>query len=241
MANASQTFTPRPLADQDPIKSPHILSGNYFKTAAEFRSMAADDKSRWPGHFYVFPAVVIYTAAFEAFLQEHLAFSRFHLETSDSPTKDADLERIDALKMQQKPYNDFKDWVKEIFRLYDPKNAGLDPNCEKYQNLIALRELRNSVIHYNPTFIEHAVWPARLEQALHRSKVQVMNAGWVTNFLRVEVADWAHATIRAAVELFSRITGAENPFTTTDADGMLNWEYVRSNPASQPTPASGCG
>lgn len=241
MANASRTFTPRPLADREPIKSLVILSGNYFKTAAEFRSMAADEKSRWPGHFYVFPAVVMYTAAFEAFLQEHLAFSRFRLEPLDSPTKAADLERIDALKMQQKPYSDFKDWIKEIFRLYDPKGAGLDPNCEEYKNLIALKALRNSVIHYNPTFIEYAVWPARLEQALLHSKVEVMNAGWVTNFLRAEVADWAHATIRAAVVLFSQITGAENPFTSTDAGGMLNWEYVRSNPASQPTPASGCG
>jgi hypothetical protein len=65
------------------MKSLVILSGNYFKTAAEFRSMAADDTSRWPGHFYVFPAVVMYMASFEAFLQEHLAFSRFRLETSD--------------------------------------------------------------------------------------------------------------------------------------------------------------
>jgi hypothetical protein len=147
----------------------------------------------------------------------------------------ADIDRVDALKGQQKPYSDFKDWVKEIFRLYDPVGAGLDPNCEEYQNLIALKELRNSVSHYNPTFIEHAEWPARLEHALHRSKLQVMNAGWVTNFCQVEIADWAHATIRAAVELFSRITRAENPFTTTDAGGMLNWEYVRSKPASQPT------
>jgi len=193
--------------------------------------MAADDRSRWPGHFYVVPAVVMYTAAFEAFLQEHLAFSRHRLERLDAPSKAVDLERIDALKMQEKPFGDFKDWVKEIYRLYDPKGIGLDPNCEQYQNLIALKELRNSVIHYNAAFIEHAVWPARLEQALHRSKIQVMNAGWVTNFLRVEVADWAHATVRAAVELFSQITGAENPFTITDAEGMLNCEYVRSNPA----------
>lgn len=230
---------PRSLADREPIPSLAILSGNYFKTAAHFRAMAAEDKARWPGNFYVFPAVVMYTAAFEAFLQEHLAFSRFRLEKSQDARNADDLKQIDALKAQEKPFGDFKDWVKEIYRLYDPKGVGLNPNCDQYQNLIALKDLRNAVIHYNATFIEQIVWPARLEQALNRSKIQVVNAGWVTNFLRVEVADWAHTSVKAAVELFSQITGAENPFATTDADGMMNWEYVRSNPASQSTPLNG--
>jgi hypothetical protein len=239
MANSLQLFTPRPLADREALASLSILSDSYFKVANEFRAMAVTEHSRWPGHFYVFPAITMYTAAFEAFLQEHLALSRFGIEGSDDVQKLSRIESINTLKAQQRPYREFKEWVKEVYRLYDTKGVGLDPECDEYHNLLALKELRNSIIHYNPEFIEYAMWPARLEQALHRSKLDVMNAGWVTNFRRVEVADWAHDTIRAAVELFCRMSGAENPFTTTSANGMLNWEYVRSNLASQPTPKAG--
>lgn len=217
-----------------------ILSGNYFKVANELRAMAAADKSTWPGHFYICPAVTMYTTAFEAFLQEHLALSAWLLKESEDAQKADHIERIAVLKSQQRPYENFKAWVKEIYRLYDPKGVGVDPNCDEYQNLLALKELRNSLVHYNPTFIEYASWPARLEQALRLTKLEVMNAGWVTNFLRVEVADWAHATVKGAVELFCSISGTENPFTTSSADGMLNWEYVRTDSALQPAPASGC-
>jgi hypothetical protein len=235
----TSSFTPRPLADREALPNLVVLSDNYFRVANEFRTMAATDRARWPGHFYIFPAITMYAAAFEAFLQEHLALSRFMIEDSEDAQKSIHIEHINALKAQQRSYQGFKEWVKAVFRLYDPKGIGVDTACEEYQNLLALKELRNSIVHYNPEFIEYSVWPARLEQALHHSKLEVMNAGWVTNFRQLAVADWAHDTVRAAVELFCGMTGAENPFTTTSADGTFNWEYVRPNPTLQPTPEDG--
>jgi hypothetical protein len=132
---------------------------------------------------------------------------------------------LDTLKAQRQPYQEFKEWVKEIYRQYDRAKVGIDPNSAEYQNLLALKELRNSVVHYNPSFIEYISWPARLEQALHRTKVEVLNAGWVANFSRVEVADWAHDSTKAAVQLFCRLSGAEDPFTATLAqNGVPPWE-----------------
>lgn len=232
MPPSAKVFTPLALRDRESLASLSILSSSYFRVANELRAMAAADNSSWPGRSYVFPAVTMYTAAFEAFLQEHLALSAFHLEKSNDAQNSCNLEHISDLKTQQRPYNDFKKWVKEIYRLYDSQGVGLDPNCDEYQNLLALKELRNSVVHYNPTFIQYASWPARLEQALHCTKLEVMNAGWATNFQQIEVTDWAHATVKGAIELFCIISGAENPFTTTDAEGMLNWEYVRPSSTS---------
>jgi len=224
------SFRPRPLRNREARASLSNLSGNYFKAANEFRAMAVTEGSRWPGHFYVFPAVTMYVASFEAFLQEHLALYRFHLERSDDARKATHIERINALKAQQKPYRSFKEWVKGVYRLFDSKDVGLDTTCDEYQNLLALKELRNSIVHYNPAFIEYALWPANLERALQCSKIEVRNADWVSSFMRVEIADWAHETIRAAIELFCGISGVENPFTTTQADGMLNWESTKTGP-----------
>lgn len=224
MPPSAKMFTPVALRDRGALKSLPILSISYFRVANELRAMASADNSSWPGHFYIFPAVTMYTAAFEAFLQEHLTLSAFRLEQSSDAQDTSNIEHISKLKS---PDNDFKAWVKAVYRLYDPKGVGFDTNGDEYQNLVALKELRNSIVHYNPTFIQHALWPVKLEQALHRTKLEVLNAGWATNFQQVEVADWVHATVKGAVELFCNISGGENPFTTTEADGILNWEYVR--------------
>jgi hypothetical protein len=193
--------------------------------------MSAQGGSRWPGHYYVFPAVTMYVAAFEAFLQEELALAEFRLaDRSDSQAAEW-LNSIGAMKRQSDQFREFKDWVKGVFELFDRQGVGVNPDSTEFQNLLALKELRNSVVHYNPSFIEHAVWPIRLEQALHRSKLEVLNAGWVTNFSQVSIADWAHETVKAIVELFCELSSLENPFTTTDADGLLNWEHPGTNVA----------
>jgi hypothetical protein len=175
-----------------------------------------------PRHFYVFPAVAIYIAAFEAFLQENLTFARARLEDSGDPTITPILGNIDELKAQRGP---FKDWVGEIFRLFDRRGLGIDMASPEFQNLFALKELRNATIHYNPAFIEHIYWPARLEQALQRTKLEVLNAGWATNFSRPQIADWARETVKAAIELFCDASGGENPFT---ADYPSGWESTSS-------------
>lgn len=221
-AMLNSTFTPRGLKDVDGLPSLSIQSGRYFQVANEFREMARSETSTWPGNMYVVPAIAMYTAAFEAFLQERLALS-LHLETVRTAGRESIIADIKSLKAQQ----DFKVWVKGIYRLYDPAGSGFDPNSEEYQNLIALKELRNSLVHYNASFIEYTQWPNRVQQALQLSNITVMNAHWVSNFLRVEVADWAYDTIRAAVELFCCISSAENPFTTQASGGTLNWNYVR--------------
>ena len=214
---------PRQLAGRESMKSFTSLAPNYFRVANELRN-TAHNGAKWPGHYYVFPAVVIYMASLEAFLQETLLFTRARIEESTDPATAAVLATIDDLKAQRTPYQDFKDWTKEIYRLFDPKSVGIDTDSPEFQNLLALKELRNSAIHYNPAFIEHVFWPARLQNALQRSKLEVLNASWVTNFSRIEVVDWARETVKGAIESFCRLSGAENPFTTTAHDGKLRWE-----------------
>jgi len=217
------TFMPRPLAGSDSLKSFTSLAPNYFRVANELRD-TAHRGAKWPDHYYVFPAVVIYMASFEAFLQETLTFASARIGESTDPNTKTVLVTIDALKAQRAAYRDFKDWIKEIYRLFDPKGVGIDTNSPEFQNLLALKELRNSAIHYNPAFIEHIYWPARLEHALQRTKLEVLNAGWVTNFARTEIVDWARETVKGAIESFCRLSGAENPFTTTAHNGALRWE-----------------
>jgi hypothetical protein len=216
-------FTPKKLQAipaSDAPASFTVLSGNYFSVANALRTIASGDTGTVPIAGYVFAAVVMYVAAFEAFLQEHLTLSLFSLEKSKG--EDGVLRLLEQLKMQEKPYRDFGNWVKEIYRIYSRSGSEFDTNSAEYQNLLALRELRNSVAHYNPAFVSHMLWPARLEQALHRSKLEVVNSGWTTNFGRIEIATWGHDTVKAAVLEFCRVSGAANPFEGYPP--IANWE-----------------
>lgn len=225
MRRKATFFMPRKLLRPDVLPALSIISGNYFKVANHLRAGSRVGQGELPGHYFVFASVIMFVAAFEAFCQEHLALSRRGAAESKDPGSLATVELIDSLKSQVPPYNDFKEWVKEIYKRYDRNDVGIDPLSDEYQNLLALKELRNSIIHYNPSFIEYANWPARLEQALHRSKLDVLNAGWVTNFSRPEIADWAHDSTKAVVKLFARLSGAEDPFEVTlERNGVPPWE-----------------
>lgn len=102
--------------------------------------------------------------------------------------------------------------MKAVFLYFDRTGQGIDATSPLYRNLLALKELRNAVVHYNPAFIEHVDWPSSLQQALQCSKIDVHNGGWVATFSQVEVADWAHRTVKDAVQLFAMISGYRDPF-----------------------------
>ena len=77
-----------------------------------------------------------------------------------------------------------------------------------------LRELRHVVANYRPMLVSHSKGPRRLEQALHRAKPEIVNAGWVTNVSSPAVADWAHDTVKSIIMLFCSKSGAIGPFMT---------------------------
>ena len=216
------TFIPKDLANTEAMRSFSSLSPGYFKVANELRLSAHDGKT--PIFSYVFPSIVFFLAAFQAFLQEHLTLSHAMHEGLTDPRANDLLVKLESLKVQRQPYNDFKFWITEVFRIYDRNAVGLDSSSQEFQNLIALKDLRNAVIHYNPWLIEHTHWPARLRHALQQTKVEVWNASWVTNFSRPEVADWARETVKTAIQSFCEVSGAENPFTTTVFDGVHQWK-----------------
>lgn len=216
-------FTPKrfkALQASDAPASFAILSGNYFRVANTLRTIASDNTGTVPAAGYIFAAVIMYMAAFDAFLQEHLTLSLFAAE--ETKAEDSTVRLLEQLKMQERPYGDFGNWVREIYRIYNRSGHAFDTNSAEFHNLYALRELRNSVAHYNPAFVSHMLWPARLEQAVHRSKLEVVNSDWTTNFGRIEIATWAHDTIKSAVLAFCEISGAANPFGRRPP--IANWE-----------------
>ena len=215
MSSGRQTFTPSQLRNTKPVENLTVVSRAYFRVANELAEKSRGDNGGSPGHFYVFPAVSMYWAAFEAYLYEQLALSR---STVKRPPL---IERLDALRDRADPWRDFKPWVREVFRTYDRNGNGFDTSSSEYQNMIALRALRNTILHYNPTFIEHTAWPLPLQEAVRRSKLEVFNGNWVTNLSSPRIAEWAHDVVRGSLQLFANISGAEDVFTCGEP---IQWE-----------------
>lgn len=215
----SRTFTPKELQNV-PQKMDNMreLSSGYFKVASELRDKAYSNENGVISSRYVFPTVIMYVSSLEAYFNEKLTLSSYSM-------KDGELkEKIEEIKSRKGDYRKFKNRIKEIFKLYDRNNIGADTNSIEYLNLIALLELRNSAVHYNPYFIEHVRWPDGLEKVLKASKIEVMNSGWVSNFSTPAVAMWAYETTRSVVQLFCGLSGDIDPFNCPDEHESFRWE-----------------
>jgi hypothetical protein len=200
-------FTPRLLTSvHNPIKSLSIISTNYFKVGNHLHALSKTGQNDLPPHYFTFPAIIMYVSAFEAFIQEQLAFALENAQCTQSKSF------CTKLKNQEKPYKDFKCWIKEIYKAFDKSNKGIDINSALYHDLIALRELRNVLVHYNPQFIEHSKWPYRIQEALNRANISIVNSNWPVTLSQPKVADWAHQTIKEAILLLVEQSGLLNPF-----------------------------
>lgn len=222
-----ETFTPKKLRKElrkelreDPQKLQNMteLSSGYFKVACELRDKAHAKEDSVAYHRYVFPAVIMYVSSLEAYFNENLTLSSFAMGD------DALKRKISSIKDGDGVYKTFRNRLKEIFKLYDKSNNGIDTNGVDYQNIIALVSLRNSVTHYNPMFIEHVEWPHKLEQVLQRSRIDVINSGWVTNFSSPPIAMWAYETTKSIVQLFCSLSGGIDPFNCDKEYESFRWE-----------------
>lgn len=214
-----KTFTPKGLRKvPQKLRNMSVLSSGYFKVACELRDKACSPEGAASGHRHVFPAVIMYASSLEAFFNEQLSLSGAFIE--DDELK----EKINDIKAGLGTYKTFSARLKEIFKLYDKKSKGIDTNGLHYQNFVALVELRNSAAHYNPLFIDHVEWPTKLEKVLQRSKIDVMNSGWVSNLSNPEVAKWAYETTKSIIILFCESSGCINPFNCSDKHESFRWE-----------------
>ena len=222
-------FTPKFLQnDNFPLRSLAPLSGTFFKQGNELSNLAKIDiEKRNNKNFpeksdYVFPAVIMYCSSFEAYLNENLAFS-YYLAESDGKYQNLDLlPKIQTLRKMNKPYETFKKKIKGVYEAYDKNQKGIDTDSEAYQNIIALHELRNSIIHFCPEMVEHTKWPRKVEQAFFKSKPKSqLRTHWTAIFSCTNVSDWAHDTIKDAVQKFVDISGTMDPF---DKNLPLYWD-----------------
>ncbi|WP_136796208.1 hypothetical protein [Desulfosediminicola ganghwensis] len=166
---------------------------------------------------YVFPAVIMYFSSFEAYMNENLAFSRWLAESDGKYHNPSAIPTIDALREMHAPYRKFKDKVKGFYKVYDKDQNGINTDSELYQSIIALNDLRNSLIHFCPEMIEDTQWPDRIKQAFSKSKPKSEeNTHWVVIFSCINVGDWAHDTIKEAIVKFVEISGAMNPFDPSE-------------------------
>jgi len=223
-------FTPNFLKNDDFLRGPTLapLSGSFFKQGNELSQLAeAEIKKKENSFFpdqsdYVFPAVIMYCSSFEAYLNENLGIS-YWLAESDGKYQNLEmLGTIEDLRKMNKPFETFKKKVKGIYKVYDKKQKGIDTNSLVYQNIIALYELRNSIIHYSPEMVEDTKWPKRVEQAFFKSKPKSqLRSVWTYTFSCINVSSWAHDTVKDAVQEFVEISGADDPF---DKSRTLYWD-----------------
>ena len=160
----SDYFTPKFLQNDEHIFGAGMssLSNVFFKQGNELLKLAEADIGKkkdavFPDKSdYVFPAVIMYCSSLEAYFNENLGFSYWLAETEGKYQNLDLLPTIKALMRMNKPFETFKKKIKGTYKAYDKKQKGIDTNSEVYQNIIALYDLRNSIIHFCPEMVEDA-------------------------------------------------------------------------------------
>jgi len=189
-----KAFTPKELEKVDPFFSFGTMSTAYWDFATEMEANANKQFDKQFSSFYVFPTIVFYCASFEALLNEGLTAILLYDKSKE--------EEIDKIKNAQGDYRDMAKKVKECATYLDKKNKGII-NENILQEYIALSELRNAIIHYNPQFGSIFHYPPRLESAFARSKVKAIVGGdWVETFKTKIVLDWAKESIKNIIDCF---------------------------------------
>lgn len=191
---SKKVFIPKELEKEKSIFSFGTMSKAYWDFAIEMETSANNQLKKQFSTFYVFPAIIFYCASFEALLNEGLTEILLYDKSKE--------EEINNIKNANGEYRDVSKKVKICARYLDRKNEGdIDENI--LQEYIALSEVRNAIIHYNPEFGSIFHYPPRLEAAFIRSKVKVVIGGdWVETFKTKVVLYWAKETIKNIIDCF---------------------------------------
>ena len=217
-----KTFVPPQLKDvAQKLSGATLLSRQYFVVANELRAKAHEEAEKRGSEFdalYVIPATILFCTSVESYFNEQLA--ALAMELNDKKI----LEDIEALKHSTNEFRKATKRYTAIYRIFDPKEIGIDTKGPVYTDLLALTALRNSLIHYSPQFIDHVAWPQSLEQVLQRTKIQIINSDWVSNLCKISVTDWSHSVSKNAIQEFCRISGRTDPFNSSQYPYPFCWE-----------------
>jgi hypothetical protein len=187
-------FVPNELKNDDSFFSFGTASKMYWDFALKMESEAIKElKSRY-NSFYVFPTVVFYCATFEALLNEGLTKLLLYNKNY--------VDEIDEIKNCRNEYRDLARKIRVCAKYLDRKKIGvIDENI--LQEYIALSEVRNAVLHYNPEFGGLINYPMKLQAAFNRSKVKaIKGADWVETFKTQPALDWAKEAVKNIINCF---------------------------------------
>lgn len=187
-------FIPKDLEKKQSLFSFGTMSTTYWDFANEMGLKANDQFISQASSFYVFPAIVFYCASFEALLNEGLTKILLYDKNKAS--------ELEPIKFSKGDFRDISKKVKVCAQYLDRRGQGkVDENI--MQEYIALSELRNAIIHYNPEFGSVFIYPQRLEASFNRSKVKASLGGdWVETFKTKIVLDWSKETVKNIINCF---------------------------------------
>jgi len=189
------------------------ISHNIYRSANSLLDLAQQEGRTIS--FHVLSAVVLFTTTLESYFNETLTVNLLAEKYNDRTLVES-LRRGSNLRFHEK--------IRRVFLIYDRNQAGIDTNGDTYRDIVALGNLRNRIVHYNPDWENMYKYPKELQHILKRTKIDLLRSGLITNFSNIIVGQWAKSTVKSTLTEFSLITGAHNPFTNDPNFKSTRWE-----------------
>lgn len=189
-----KSFIPKELKNKKAFFSFGTMSTAYWDFAVKMESMALEEFTSQPTSFFVFPATIFYCASFEALLNEGLTKILLYDKSNEN--------EINKIKAGQEDYKNLVKKIKICAAYLDRKKQGIIQE-NIILEYVALSEVRNAIVHYNPVFGSIFHYPPRLEAAFNRSKSKaIIGADWAVTFETKIVLSWARKTAKNIIDCF---------------------------------------
>jgi hypothetical protein len=115
------------------------ISQNIFKSANRLLTIAQQENRIYS--FHVHSSVVLFTTTLECYFNETLTLNLL-------ANKYHSREVMESLR--QGNNLSFHEKIRQVFLIYDKNQKGINTDGDIYRDLVALGNLRNKIVHYNP-------------------------------------------------------------------------------------------
>lgn len=194
-----RNFTPI-IEGEELLKGFTALAPVYWRAAEKLRAEAVAEiapKASFDSHVQIVPAIILYHAALDCYINEQLALSLYGLIEKANSARANECRECQDMTLNRRKITAFA-------KLYGLAEK-FDQNS--IESALKMAQLRDKVYHHSPEFRPMNQIPIELDVVLKAAGVTPINTSWVSLASSLRVGKWCADAVIGFVDAFGAATG----------------------------------
>lgn len=236
-----KTFRHKKLQKLSTDKTGTLMSLTYWRYSQAMLNQAIEmyANGQKAGNVFIgLPFIVFGCASIEGLINEELRIAGYDSNSSELeqfaqifgiPIKGVANAKLTADALIDAPNNKinwFEKLSHSIKRLAQDDNYSVDKNA--INQFCALIEVRNCILHYSPQFNSIYEWPQKIQNALARSKVNILAEDWMNTIQQKEFLLWSNnCFLRTICIILKAARREDDAFWQIEFENNPNFSLVK--------------